>query len=150
MANMPVAAFLWLLLGYAMASLLGGIVASFISGRNNYIPALMIGVFLTVGSIMNFIMIPHPTWFMVVNVLLCVYLLAMIGYAVVKKKKGKPTSIPGRGRRNYLIVLVAYIYFYTENPLVHFHYFLGKNPVSHALRMSISRINHLLFHRLIA
>ena len=93
MANMPLAAYLWLLLGYAMASLLGGIVAGFISGRNNYIPALMIGVFLTVGSVMNFIMIHHPLWFMVANVLLCVP-FAMIGYAVVKKKKEKPTSIP--------------------------------------------------------
>ena len=89
MQHMPLAAFLWLLLGYALAAFLGGLVATYISGRDNILPAIMIGVFLIVGSIMNFIQIPgHPIWFIVVNILL--YLpCAWLGYLLAKKKEVK-------------------------------------------------------------
>ena len=87
MEHMPLAAFLWLLLGYALAAFLGGLVGTYLSGRNNYQPALLVGVFLAVGSIMNFIKIPyHPIWFMATNILLYVP-CAWLGYLIAKEKK---------------------------------------------------------------
>jgi hypothetical protein len=101
MASMPMAAFIWLLLSYAIASLLGGVIATYISGREKIQPALIVGAFLMVGGIMNFIIIPyHPIWFMVVNMLEYIP-FALIGYAVVKKKKEEPTIMPdGVGENN--------------------------------------------------
>lgn len=94
MASMPLAAFLWLLLGYAVSAFAGGVVATFLSGRNNVQPALIVGAALTVGGIMNLIAIPyHPLWFMITNVL--IYLpFAWVGYLITKKKK-VATETPG-------------------------------------------------------
>ena len=86
MANMPMAAFLWLLLGYGVASFLGGLIATFISGRTAVQSALIVGGVLTAGGISNLIMLPyHPLWFMIVNVLEYVP-LAWIGFLVARKK----------------------------------------------------------------
>jgi hypothetical protein len=86
MASMPIAAFLWILLGHIVSSYIGGLVATFISGRNSMNPALIVGSALLVGGIMNLIMIPyHPLWFMIADVL--VYLpFAWLGYIMAKKK----------------------------------------------------------------
>jgi hypothetical protein len=87
MVSMPIAAFLWLLLGYGIAAFLGGLVATFIWGRTKAQPALIVGAFLTVGGIMNFISVPgHPVWFIVVNVPEYVP-LAWLGYFAVKQKE---------------------------------------------------------------
>ena len=86
MASMPLAAFLWLLLGYAVSAFAGSIVATLISGRTSMQAALITGAVLTAGSIMNLISIPgHPVWFMITNVLIFIP-FAWIGYLVVKKK----------------------------------------------------------------
>ena len=93
MTNMPIAAFVWLLLGYAVSAFLGGLVATFIAGRNNVQPALIVGTFLTVGGIMNLIMIPyHPVWFMVVSILIYVP-FAWLGYMAAKAKT-QPATTP--------------------------------------------------------
>ncbi len=93
MANMPVAAFLWLLIGYAFSSFLGGMVATFISGRKDMQPALIVGGVLTVGSIMNFIQIPyHPVWFMVSNVLICLPFAWLVYFTVKKKNDAQKTA----------------------------------------------------------
>jgi hypothetical protein len=90
MVSMPIAAFLWILLGYLVSSYVGGIIASFISGREKPQPALIVGAVLMAGGIMNLIMIPyHPIWFMVANVI--VYIpFAWFGYLTVK---AKPTTV---------------------------------------------------------
>jgi len=56
LANMPVAAFLWLLLGYGVASFLDGLLAAFISGRTKAQPALI------VDAIMNLTLF-RAIWF---------------------------------------------------------------------------------------
>ena len=86
MANMPLGAFIWLLLGYALSAFAGAAVATFISGRTNMQAALTVAGVLTAGAIMNLISIPHPMWFIVVNVL--IYLpFAWLGYWVAKAKE---------------------------------------------------------------
>jgi hypothetical protein len=87
MANMPVAAFLWILLGYAVSSFVAGLIASLISGRTNVKPALIAGAILMVGGVMNLIIIPyHPLWFIIAHVF--AYLpFAAFGYLLVRQKE---------------------------------------------------------------
>jgi hypothetical protein len=86
MASMPMAAFLWILLGYAVSSFAGGLIATLISGRQRAQPAIIVGAILMVGGIMNLIMIPyHPIWFMISD--LIVYLpFAWLGYFLIREK----------------------------------------------------------------
>jgi hypothetical protein len=83
---MPIAAFIWILLGYAVSAFAGGLIATLISGRRKALPAIIVGAVLMVGGIMNLIMIPyHPVWFMIAN--LIVYLpFAWLGYFFIRKK----------------------------------------------------------------
>jgi hypothetical protein len=75
-----------LLIGYMIASFVGGWVASLISKSTIPVPALIIGGLLTVAGIMNLMMIPHDLWFAVINV--PTYLaFAWIGAKMVKKKR---------------------------------------------------------------
>ena len=86
MASMPITAFLWILLGYAISSFVGGLIATLISGRYKATPALIVGLVLMAGGIMNIIMIPyHPLWFMICDIL--VFLpFAWLGYFLVRAK----------------------------------------------------------------
>ena len=81
----PVGALVLLMVGYAIASFAAGIVSSMISGRENAQPALIAGGILTVGGIINMIEIPHPWWFMILNVLIYIP-FAYRGFMIVKKK----------------------------------------------------------------
>lgn len=92
MAGMPIAAFLWILLGYAVSSFVGGLIASLISGRTKVQPALIVGAILMVGGIMNLIMIPyHPLWFIIANVFVCVP-FAWFGHLLVRQREKEKTE----------------------------------------------------------
>lgn len=94
MAGMPLAAFIWLLTGYAVSSFSGAAIATLLSGRNSVQPSLIIGGALTVGGIMNLIAIPyHPVWFIAVNVPSYI-LFALLGYWAGKKKPGPAEKAP--------------------------------------------------------
>jgi hypothetical protein len=83
-SQMPIGAFLWLLVGYAVASFGGGFVATLISGKERSMPALITGSVVTLGGIMNLCMIHHPWWFVILNV--AEYLpFAWLGYWTVGK-----------------------------------------------------------------
>ena len=62
-SEMPIAAFLWLLLGYAVGAFAGGISATILSGRKAQRPAITVGIILTIGGIINLTSIQHPFWF---------------------------------------------------------------------------------------
>ena len=85
-ATMPIGAFLALLVNYGLASLLGGLVASLVVGRDNKKPALIVGVLLTMAGLANCIMVPQPIWFTALNLL--EYLpFAYLGFLIVQKKQ---------------------------------------------------------------
>jgi len=66
-AAMPPAAFLYLLLGYAVAVAVGGVAGNRIAQRSW--PALIVGAFVALGSVANAFMIPQPIWVNVLSVL---------------------------------------------------------------------------------
>lgn len=85
MNNLPVTAFLAMLAGYAAGAFLGGLVATFVSGRGPSRPAMIVGIVLTVGNIFNQMQIPHPIWFAVVSVLISIP-LAWSGWRVIRRE----------------------------------------------------------------
>lgn len=84
MAPVPVSAFVAMLVFYALGAFLGGLVATLVTGREALRPAMTVGILLTIGSIMNQMDIPHPIWFMILAVLICIP-FAWSGWRVSRK-----------------------------------------------------------------
>jgi hypothetical protein len=83
--QMPAGAFIALLANYAFAAFAGGVVASLVSNRVHKVPAIVVGIVLTVAGLMNAVMLPNPVWFKIAN--LFIYLpLAYMGYLLVRKE----------------------------------------------------------------
>src|ERR1700685_532741 len=61
-AAMPPGAVALLLLGYALGSFAGGVVATVISGRTTLRPGLVVGALVTAAGALNLVQIPHPLW----------------------------------------------------------------------------------------
>ena len=66
----PVTAMACVIAGYALAALLGGWVAARISRAHPRIAAMIVGALVLLGVVLNYTMIPHPTWMLVSGVLL--------------------------------------------------------------------------------
>jgi len=86
-AQIPSQEFLLLLANYGVCSLIAGIVASMISGRNIMLPALIVGSIITLGEVFNVMMLPgQPVWFSAASLLIHLP-FALVGYAVVRKRE---------------------------------------------------------------
>ena len=66
----PVTAMGFVIAGYALAALLGGWVAARIERAHPRIAAMVVGGMVLLGVILNYTMIPHPTWMLASGVLL--------------------------------------------------------------------------------
>jgi hypothetical protein len=84
MASAPVGAFLVVLLGWALGSLLGGYIAARIGAHAAVRHALILGGLLTLAGIANNLMIPPPMWFWIPTLL--VFLPAAYGGARLASK----------------------------------------------------------------
>jgi len=83
--QMPAKAFELMLVNYMLSSFLAGFFATLVAKRTQMIPAVVVGVVLTLSAIFDLIMLPHPLWFSVAN--LVVYVpFAYFGYLVIRKK----------------------------------------------------------------
>lgn len=84
--HMPLSAFLFLLVNYIICSFIAGIISTLISKRIALMPALVVGIVLTLAGLYNVVSIPHPMWFSVFN--LFIYLpFTYFGYLVIRKKE---------------------------------------------------------------
>lgn len=72
-ASMPVAAYVVVLIGYLLGSFAGGFIVTKMSRRESpgmTLP-IVIGAILTLGAILNFVLLPgQPIWFMIVGLLI--------------------------------------------------------------------------------
>jgi hypothetical protein len=68
MSSLPVAAFLMVLLSYALGSLAGGWIAARNAPRAPLGHAIAVGIILTLQGLLNLTVFRHPTWFIVLNV----------------------------------------------------------------------------------
>ncbi len=91
LAAYPVQAYVAILVVYALASAIGGLVATLLSGRRVARPSIVVGIVLTVMGIVNDLKMPQPVWFSLANLL--VYLpLAFCGYLLVRKNAAHKTA----------------------------------------------------------
>ncbi|WP_166828837.1 hypothetical protein [Thalassoroseus pseudoceratinae] len=68
--SLPVGAFLVVLLGHASGALVGGFVCGLISNEVWQLGPLIVGVGFLLSGILNLRMVPHPTWFAALDLLL--------------------------------------------------------------------------------
>jgi len=71
-SKLPITAFIIVLAGYMVGSLAGGYTGAKFAQTKWKTIGLVIGVILTIGGAMNVLSIPHPTWFVVLNLVLFV------------------------------------------------------------------------------
>ena len=67
LAAAPIGAFLVVIFGWALGSVVGGWVAARIGGRAPIGHALVLGVLLTLAGIANNLMVPPPLWFWIAS-----------------------------------------------------------------------------------
>ncbi len=67
MANMPLWAFVFILVAYFLGSIAGGLVTSLIAKEKQFQLLIILGAILTVLGILNLLMITHPIWFMIAS-----------------------------------------------------------------------------------
>lgn len=85
-ASMPVKAFMLLLANYAVCSFIAGIVATIVAGRNTKIPAIIVGMLISLCAIYNIVKMPsQPMWFVAFSILLHIP-LTLLGYYTARKK----------------------------------------------------------------
>jgi hypothetical protein len=82
-ANAPVGSHLLLLLAYAVGTFVGAWLAAALAGRKPIVHGIIAGAFFLLATIANLQMIEHPTWFVVVNLVL-VLPLAYAGAKLVR------------------------------------------------------------------
>ncbi len=70
MAVIPLGALLFVLLAFAAGAFVGGWVAAWVARRAPALHALIVGGFFLLAGIANLMMIPHPLWFAIVNLLI--------------------------------------------------------------------------------
>ncbi len=85
MTNMPVGAFSLVLSGWIIGSLLAGYFARLVSKNESFRNPLIIGCILEAATIFNFILLPHPTWLIVVSLLVMIPAV-FVGHGLHKTK----------------------------------------------------------------
>ncbi|NVJ65285.1 MAG: hypothetical protein HWE16_02265 [Gammaproteobacteria bacterium] len=83
--SLPISALMTVLLAHIAGALVAGFLSTKIAGVNQLTLAIICGVILLIGAIVNLVMISHPIWFMVVNVL-SIIPAAILGAKLATKK----------------------------------------------------------------
>ena len=83
-ASLPATAFIIVLIAHFIGALFGGLVSAKIAASYQMKVALFVGAFVLIMGLINLFMIPHPIWFMVVDIFM--YLPgAYAGYRIYQK-----------------------------------------------------------------
>ncbi len=89
-ATLPAGAFVLATVCHGLGCMAGAAVATFGSGRGSLVPPLIVGVFFTIGGVMNLSSIPHPSWFPVVDI--PIYLVVALLAGVLLRRKDHETG----------------------------------------------------------
>jgi hypothetical protein len=82
-STLPVGAFLFVLLSYAVGSFSGGLVSALIFKPGKYLDSVLIGSILMIMGLFTLLNIPHPLWFWIAS--LFIYLpMSLLGAKIRK------------------------------------------------------------------
>ena len=76
--SLPIGAFLFILAAWACGCFLGAFVARISAPNRSLIPGLIVWGFLTIASLFNLFVIPHPLWFWFAGILVC-FVFGLLG-----------------------------------------------------------------------
>lgn len=68
-SSMPLGAFLFVLSGWLLGTITGGLAACFVAREKPLVFASIIGAVMLAATIANLMMIPHPTWFSIAGII---------------------------------------------------------------------------------
>lgn len=83
MLGLPIGAFIGVILSHAIGTLAGVIIGTFVDRTNSMIPYIIM-VLMLLGSIVNFLVVPHPSWFPFAD--LGCTILFVFAYTLSRKK----------------------------------------------------------------
>ena len=89
MPDLDVKYFIFPFLAHALGTLVGAIVAGMIAASHTMKIALTIGILFLFGGIMVNYMLPGPTWFAVLDIVLAYIPMAWIGGKIATQRKGQ-------------------------------------------------------------
>ncbi len=90
-ATLPVTAFILVLVSHALGAFVAAFVCSAIVRRSWFAASLFFGVFFTAAGIMNLVLIPHPIWFAVLD--LVAYIpAALLGGKLAGRTVARPAE----------------------------------------------------------
>lgn len=78
--------FLMPFLAHALGTLAGAFVATWLAGRVNRIPALLVGLLFLAGGVAAVYMLPAPLWFEATDLLLAYLPCAWLGFLLARKR----------------------------------------------------------------
>ncbi len=87
MAQMPLLAFVLILVGYVLAAFVGGAVATVIDKSKKILPALIVAGLLMLANAANLIMLPHPVWFIVASMMVYPLFASFAAVLILRVKK---------------------------------------------------------------
>lgn len=85
--NLPWTGYILVFVGWMVASFVGGFIVTRVSKTSSWIPSFMVGLVLTALGIVNFLMIQHPAWMIVLGV------IVFIAFALLGGKLGKMKEV---------------------------------------------------------
>ena len=77
--GLPIGALLFVMGAWLVATLGGGLLACFIARETPLVYAAIVGGLVLLGTIINLMSIPHPTWFSITSVLAIIAIIFVTG-----------------------------------------------------------------------
>jgi hypothetical protein len=83
---LPVNAFVLLLINYTVCSFIAGVISTLVAKRTSLIPALVVGIALTLSGLYYIFTMPQPVWYSVASLFTFIP-FTLLGYLLIRKKE---------------------------------------------------------------
>ncbi|NBC24878.1 MAG: hypothetical protein GVX78_04605 [Bacteroidetes bacterium] len=84
--------FVFPLLAHALGTLVGSLIASLIARSNKFLVAILIGVFFLIAGLINVYLLPSPTWFAIIDLVVAYIPMAWLGWLAASGFRTQPSA----------------------------------------------------------